>query len=134
MAKKKQIMGFNFRKRWYLPALVIAGVAASLIISKFVSPLKAEAQFPGGSVKDILVVPVQLQRDIFGVAMVDTTSQTIWIYEFDSRSSSHNRLKLWASRSWRYDRLLKQYNTAEPKPEQVKILLDSLYEGQEEKK
>jgi hypothetical protein len=31
-----------------------------------------------------------------------------------------------AARSWRYDRLLQQFNTAEPKPEQVKILLESL--------
>ena len=31
-----------------------------------------------------------------------------------------------AARSWRYDRLLHQYNTAEPKPEQVKMLLENL--------
>jgi hypothetical protein len=37
---------------------------------------------------------------------------------------AHNRLKLFAARSWQYDRLLKQYNTAEPKPEQVKMLLE----------
>ena len=127
-------MGLKFRREWYLLVLFVAGVVIFLVVSRFASPPAAEAQLESGSVKDILVVPVQLQRDSYGVAMVDTISQTIWIYEFDSRGPSHNRLKLWASRSWRYDRLLQQYNTAEPKPEQVKILLDGLYGEQKEEK
>ncbi|HEW79161.1 MAG TPA: hypothetical protein ENH34_04245 [Phycisphaerales bacterium] len=79
-----------------------------------------------GTENGILVIPVQIERDSYGLAMVDTAGQTIWIYEINSRGSAHNRLRLLAARSWRYDRLLQQYNTAEPKPEQVKMLLKDL--------
>jgi hypothetical protein len=58
--------------------------------------------------------------------MVDTVGQTLWIYELNSRGPAHNRLRLLAARSWRYDRLLQQYNTAEPKPEQIRMLLENL--------
>jgi hypothetical protein len=56
--------------------------------------------------------------------MLDMVNQTLWIYELNSTGPSHSRLKLFAARSWQYDRLLKQYNTAEPKPEQVRMLLE----------
>lgn len=73
-----------------------------------------------------MVIPVQIARDSYGLAMVDTAEQTLWIYEINNRGPAHNRLRLLAARSWRYDRHLQQYNTAEPKPEQVRILLESL--------
>jgi hypothetical protein len=47
------------------------------------------------------------------------------IYEIDLRGPAHKRLTLLAARSWRYDRRLERYNTAEPTPEQVKSLLDN---------
>jgi len=74
----------------------------------------------------IMVVPMQLGKESYGLAMVDTQSQTLWIYEINSRAVAHNRLRLLAARSWKYDRLLTHYNTAEPKPEQVRALLDRL--------
>ena len=79
-----------------------------------------------GSESGILVVPVQIERDSYGIAMIDTVGQNLWIYEINSRGPAHSRLKLLAARSWRYDKLLQQYNTAEPKPEQVKSLLENL--------
>ena len=80
-----------------------------------------------------MVVPVQLERDVYGIAMVDTVGQTIWIYQLSNRGPVYNRLKLLAARSWKYDKLLEQYNTAEPKPEQVKALLQNLGQPTEEK-
>jgi hypothetical protein len=65
--------------------------------------------------------------------MVDTVGQTLWIYELNSRGPAYNRLKLFAARSWQYDRRLKQYNTAEPKPEQVRMLLEDLGEQSKER-
>jgi hypothetical protein len=73
-----------------------------------------------------MVVPVQIARESYGLAMVDTVSQTLWIYEINGRGPVHRRLSLLAARSWRYDRLLERYNTDEPKPEQVRILLGEL--------
>ena len=58
--------------------------------------------------------------------------ETIWIYKIKSRGSAYKRLELLAARSWEYDKLLKDYNTAEPKPQQVRILLGQLGEKQTE--
>ncbi|MHC4571101.1 MAG: hypothetical protein ACYS0C_03355 [Planctomycetota bacterium] len=96
--------------------------------SKPGSPANAQAELQTGTESGILVIPVQLKRDSYGLAMVDTVGQTLWIYELNSRGPVHNRLRLLAARSWRYDKRLQQYNTAEPKPEQVKRLLEDLTE------
>ena len=85
---------------------------------------KAGANLQTGNRGDILVIPVQLERNSYGIAMVDTVAQTMWIYRFNSRVPNQKRLGLLAARSWKYDRLLHQYNTAEPKPQQVKEILE----------
>jgi hypothetical protein len=108
---------------------IVLGVLALFFIgSKFGSPASAEAGLQTGSNGGILVVPIQIERDSYGLAMVDTVGQTLWVYELNSRGPTHNRLRLLAARSWQYDRLLKQYNTAEPTPEQVRMLLEDLGE------
>ena len=86
----------------------------------------AHAMTPAISIDNLIVMPVQIERDSYGIAMVDTIAQNIWIYEIKSRGVTHNRLKLLAARNFRYDSMLQQYNTAEPKPEQVKAMLETL--------
>jgi len=112
-------------RRWLLSTLIVLGVLVLFFIgSKFGSPASAQAELQTGSNGEILVVPIQIERDRYGLAMVDTVGQTLWIYELNNRGPAHTRLRLLAARSWQYDRLLKQYNTDEPKPEQVRILLE----------
>jgi hypothetical protein len=132
-------MESRIEKRWALPTFIAAGVLALLFFagSRLGSLANARAELPapaspdasrgGGqpvSNSEIMVVPIQIERDRYGIAMVDMVNQTLWIYEINSMGPPYNRLKLLAARSWQYDRLLKQYNTAEPKPEQVKMLLE----------
>ena len=125
-------MRARIESRWLSPAIVIlGGVCLLFMAGKFGPPTGAHAQPQTGAENTILPVPVQIGRDTFGLAMVDTVSQTVWIYQLNSRGPEHSRLKLFAARSWRYDRLLQQYNTSEPKPEQVKILLENLEQPQE---
>ena len=120
-------------KRWLLPVFIVLGVLCLFFIgSKLGSPANAQIELQTSTEGGILVIPVQIERDSYGLAMVDIVGQTLWIYELNNRGPAHNRLRLLAARSWRYDRLLQQYNTAEPKPEQVKMLLESL--GQQQKK
>lgn len=108
---------------------IVLGVLVLFFIgSRFSSPASAQVELQAGNNSEILVVPIQTERDRYGLAMVDTVGQTLWIYELNSRGPAHNRLRLFAARSWQYDRLLKQYNTAEPKPEQVRMLLEDLGE------
>lgn len=127
-------------RRWLLSTFIVLGVLALfLIVSKFGSPASAEVKLQAGSDGEILVVPIQIERNRYGLAMVDTVGQTLWIYELNIQGPAHNRLRLLAARSWQYDRQLKQYNTAEPKPEQVRTLLkqkdwvEQLKEGVKEK-
>ena len=121
-------------RRWLLSTFIVLGVLVLFFIgSKFGSPASAEVELQAGSDSQILVVPIQIERDRYGLAMVDTVGQTLWIYELNSRGPAHNRLRLFAARSWQYDRLLKQYNTAEPKPEQVRMMLEDLGEQLKER-
>jgi hypothetical protein len=121
-------------RRWLLPTFIVLGVLVLFFIgSKLGSPASAEAELQTGSNSEILVVPIQIERDKYGLAMVDTVGQTLWIYELNSMGPAHNRLRLLAARSWQYDRLLKQYNTAEPKPEQVRMLLEEEELGKQPK-
>ena len=114
-------------RRWLLSAFIILGVLCLFFIGRRLgSPASAQAELQTSREDEILVIPVQIERDSYGLAMGDTVGQTLWIYELNSRGPAHNRLRLLAARSWRYDKLLQQYNTAEPKPEQVKMLLEDL--------
>ena len=109
-----------------LGILVVAVIYVWPLISRIKAPATAEATLRGDSPGEVLVVPIQIDRDSFGIAMVDTRLQSLWIYELNRRASAHNRLRLLAARSWEYDKLLEEYNTAEPKPKQVKELLERL--------
>ena len=121
------------QRRWLLPAFIVLGVLCLFFIGgKLGSPEDAQAKLQTGRESGILVIPVQIERDSYGLAMVDTVGQTLWIYELNSRGPAHSQLKLLAARSWQYDRLLQQYNTAEPKPEQVKMMLENLGQPQKE--
>jgi hypothetical protein len=106
--------------------LLVATVCIWAVGSRLKMPDIAEAIPQEGYQGRVLVVPLQIDRDSYGIAMVDTTLQNLWIYKVDGRAPAYNRLRLLAARSWEYDKLLEEYNTAEPKPQQVKELLERL--------
>ena len=127
-------MRHGIERRWLLSALVfLILLCLFLIAGRLGSPATAEANLQTGNKGDILVIPVQLERDSYGIAMVDTVAQTMWIYRLNSRGPNQKRLELLAARCWKYDRLLQQYNTAEPKPQQVKEILEEFGKMEEQK-
>lgn len=127
-------MRFGTEKWSVLLAFIVLGVLCLFFMGgKLGSSAGAEAELQTGGNGRILVVPVQIERDSYGLAMVDTVGQTLWIYELNSRGPAHKWLRLLAARSWRYDRLLQEFNTDKPKPEQVKMLLESLGQLQKER-
>ena len=129
----RKIMSSGIERGWLLPVLIVPAVLCLFFIgSKSGSPASVQARLQAGTDSQVLVIPVQIERDSYGLAMVDTLGQTLWVYELNSHGPAHNRLRLLAARSWRYDKLLQQYNTSEPKPEQIKILLESLGQQQKE--
>jgi hypothetical protein len=120
-------MSLKTTKQWVLPVFI--GLALATVFfagAKFNLPTPLQAMYQPNQENNILVVPIQFDRESYGIAMVDTAGQTIWIYQLSERGPVYNRLKLLAARSWKYDKLLEQYNTAEPKPEQVRALLRNL--------
>jgi hypothetical protein len=127
-------MGTGSEKRWVLPGVTILGALCLVFIAGRLGTLvSAQAEPQPGGYGNILAVPVQIGRDSYGLAMVDMATQTLWVYEVNSRGPAHKRLTLLAARSWRYDRLLQRYNTDEPTPEQVRMLLQNLGRLQEQK-
>ena len=110
--------------------LLLFGILAVAIVYILVAgervrmPVDAEVAQQTLAVGQVMVVPVQIDRDNYGIVMVDTELRNLWVYKLDSRSS--NRLKLIAARNWKYDRLLEEFNTAEPTPKQVEELLERL--------
>ena len=121
------MMSSRTEKRWLLSVSVfLAALCAFFLGNRLLSSVNAQPEPQTRSENGIMVVPIQIDRDSYGIAMVDTTAQTLWVYELNNRAPGQNRLRLLAARSWKYDRLLDKYNTAEPKPEQVKMILESV--------
>ncbi len=107
---------------WVL--LAVAGAALLFVSEGLRSDSALGTQSATAEAQNIVVVPVQISRDNFGIAMVDTVGKTLWLYEINSRGPAPYRLRLLAARNWQYDQLLEEYNTAEPRPSQVKEILE----------
>jgi len=121
-------MKSTHERYWLLPAVVVLASVCFFLIGVGLEPInEADAiGYDRRTGERLIAVPVQIARDSFGLAMVDTAGQTLWVYQFNNRGPAQNRLKLLAARSWKYDRLLEELNTAEPSPKQVKLLLENL--------
>ncbi len=74
----------------------------------------------------ITVIPIQLGRETYGLAMVDADRQTLWVYEFNARGQTFDQLRLVAARSFEYDRQLTEWNTGTPTPTQVKNIIEAI--------
>lgn len=114
-------MDENGRKKWPL-SLALSFAAVIMLAVALVAP-GLETQIRSENSDSIVIVPLQLGRDDYGIAMVDKDAKTLWVYAIGTRGPAHNKLKLIAARSWEHDRKLKDFNTGEPKPEQVRKLL-----------
>ncbi len=120
-------------KKWILLPLLVLACIGLLYLSAEFCESTADAQISNrpAETDTIKIIPIQLDRDTFGLAMVDINNQTLWIYEVLNRGPQRNRLRLLAARSWKYDRLLEQYNTDEPTPEQVRNIISTLTKNSE---
>jgi len=69
----------------------------------------------------VYLMPGQLSPNVWGVYMMDIDAQTLMVYQY---TPGDNLLKLKASRSFKYDRRLTNFNTGAPTPAEVKELWD----------
>jgi len=78
---------------------------------------------PSGMVgaRGVFAFSGQLSKGTYGLYMVDADTMTIWVYEYLPQKGC---LRLAASRTWRYDRYLENYNTCDLPPEMVEQMID----------
>jgi len=63
-------------RQWLVPVFIIAVVVGAFyLVTNSTRPPGVLAQLPSGGDSRIIVVPVQLERDSYGIALVDTVGQ-----------------------------------------------------------
>jgi hypothetical protein len=79
-----------------------------------------QAAIGGGA--GIFIAPAQMQTNVWGCYLLDVDSKTISAYQF---YPGEHKLRWMASRSYRYDTKIENYNT-EISPNEVKTMLERL--------
>lgn len=101
-----------------LLALIAAGIWRQT--PAWLSP--AQAQQPLAGARGIFAFTGPLDRDQYGLFMLDVDQGTIWCYGFETAGGAR-KLRLIAARTWIYDRYLQDFNCAEPGFRDVQTLV-----------
>ncbi len=113
----------------FIAGIAVGIAAATLLFRNPFEPFPARAA-DSPSTSTILAVPVQISRENQGIALIDTRNRTIWVYEFFDRQTGFKQIRLMAARSWEYDRLLTEWNSADPTPQQIRSVLENIHQKQ----
>lgn len=84
------------------------------------NPAFAQAVSSGGS-RGVYSFSGQLSKNTYGVYMVDVDAMTIWAYEYLPQKGC---MRLAASRTWRYDRYLENFNICDLPPDAVEKMIE----------
>jgi hypothetical protein len=100
---------------WVLAVLlgVIAGALWARPIGLSAPAAFAQGQPPLAGARGIFAFTGPLQRDQYGLFMLDVDQGTIWCYAFETVGGT-SKLRLVAARTWIYDRYLQDFNCAAP--------------------
>ena len=116
------------RAVWVVVALVSTLMAVVLlgqqVTGKSASP---ESDTPA----NVISFAVELSPGHHGIAVIDRENYTLCLYEYNLRGAPHERFVLLAARSFRYDRLLEDYNNADPRPQEIKQRVMQLHRATE---
>ncbi|MFQ5805825.1 MAG: hypothetical protein ACE5I3_05175 [Phycisphaerae bacterium] len=109
--------------QWVIAVLLafIAGVLWSRKPGEIVPTAWAQTP-PLLGARGVYAFTGQLDRNRFGLFMLDIEQGTIWCYEIDNVGGVR-KLRLTAGRSWVYDRYLKDFNCASPSYREVQELV-----------
>lgn len=105
-------------------AILLAIIATALLTRGTNGPLGATPAMgdaPMAGARGIFAFTGQIDQNRYGLFMMDVDSSNVWCYEYLPGS---RKLKLVAARSFLYDRYLENYQTDEPKPATVKLMLE----------
>lgn len=107
---------------------IIAGLLALIAIGVWVrspAPWLATAMAqnaPVAGARGVFAFTGPIDRDQYGLFMLDVDEGTIWCYAFENQSGTR-KLRLVAARTWVYDRYLKDFNCAEPTFRDIQALV-----------
>lgn len=112
---------------YWVIAAALAVIAVALVIRPTGTagiwsgnPALAQAVRSGGS-RGVYSFSGQLSKNTYGVYMVDVDAMTIWAYEYLPQKGC---MRLAASRTWRYDRYLENFNTCDLPPDAVEKMIE----------
>jgi len=108
----------------WIIAVLMAIIATTLLTRGTNGPLGASPAMgdaPMAGARGIFAFTGQIDQNRFGLFMMDVDSSNVWCYEY---LPGTRKLKLVAARSFLYDRYLENYQTDEPKPATVKLMLE----------
>jgi hypothetical protein len=106
----------------WIIAILLAVIATCLLTRSdlsFVKPAFGDSSIAGA--RGIFAFTGQLDKNRYGLFMMDVDNASVWCYEY---LPGTRKLKLVAARSFNFDRYLEDYQTDEPSPEQVRIMLN----------
>ena len=71
----------------------------------------------------------QLDKNTYGLFMLDVDTGTVWCYEFTGRGPGERKMNLAAARLWIYDRYLEDFNQGDMKPDDVAAQIEQMREA-----
>jgi hypothetical protein len=92
--------------RWKVSCLIIAGIALGALLSGRGGLPRVQAQGDGAAGNVVVVVGNEVSREM-PIFLVDTAEQTLLVYQWDY---SGEDIELMAARTYRFDRLLTEFN------------------------
>ena len=99
---------------YWVIAVLLAAIAGGLWFhtpAPWDRPALAQQALAGA--RGVYAFTGQLDRDQYGLFMMDVDQGTIWCYAFE-RAGETRKLRLVAARTWVYDRYLQDFNCAAP--------------------
>jgi hypothetical protein len=106
--------------QWVIVVL-LSVIATCLLIEVGVGASSATAQVTSVGGGDTLVVGGQITKDSYGLYLVDTKRQALCVYQW---LPGTRKLRLMASRTFKFDVQLDEYNADKPTPSEVKSLVE----------
>jgi hypothetical protein len=108
---------------WVIAACLVV-ITAKLVLAPGGPSLDAAAWAQvtsGAGARGVFALSGQLTKNTYGVYIVDTDAMTLWMYEYVPQKGC---LRLAASRTWRYDRYLEDFNGCDLPPAAIEKMVE----------
>jgi hypothetical protein len=105
--------------------LGITLLSLTMVIVMFCNKQQAVGDTRGHKALPMIVTPVLLRSGMEAICLIDQENKTLAMYQYILTKPMQERLVLLAARSYKYDLMLDNFNTAEPHPDEVKTIIEN---------